>query len=187
MSSCMSMSSTMFLWESMTVLSVRKPTEVAQLRWVPIPQLEQELLTHPEQFSVWFLTAAPKVLALRREQGRNGEQTGKETGLKPIFRWLQRLLHQTLLPQSGWIMWSIFMPRPTSTGAQNRGPNTPWIYVPTFSRCSKGGVSHHRILLLFYLFVYFESLSQPRALMLSRIFSRRSFWVWRRAFSASTT
>ncbi|WP_274952591.1 isopentenyl-diphosphate Delta-isomerase [Angelakisella massiliensis] len=56
-----------------------EPTEVAQLRWVPIPQLEQELLTHPEQFSVWFLTAAPKMLALRREQGRNGEQTGKET------------------------------------------------------------------------------------------------------------
>ena len=56
-----------------------EPTEVAQLRWVSVSWLERELLIHPEQFSVWFLTAAPKVLALRREQRRSEEQTGKET------------------------------------------------------------------------------------------------------------
>lgn len=38
------------------------PDEAEELRWVSFPQLRQELVEHPEQFTVWFLSAAPKVL-----------------------------------------------------------------------------------------------------------------------------
>lgn len=40
------------------------PGEIEELRWVGFSELEQLLTTEPESFSTWFLTAAPKVLAL---------------------------------------------------------------------------------------------------------------------------
>ena len=45
------------------------PAEVEELRWVDIPELERQLLENPEQFSVWFLIAAPRVLAYWKKRG----------------------------------------------------------------------------------------------------------------------
>ncbi len=47
------------------------PEEVEELRWVPFAELEQWLLERPQDFSVWFLTAAPKVLSLLRSRQEN--------------------------------------------------------------------------------------------------------------------
>lgn len=38
------------------------PAEAEEMRWVDFSQLRQELAEHPEQFTVWFLSAAPRVL-----------------------------------------------------------------------------------------------------------------------------
>ena len=38
------------------------PDEAEEMRWVSFAQLRQELLEHPERFTVWFLSAAPRVL-----------------------------------------------------------------------------------------------------------------------------
>ena len=38
------------------------PDEAEEMRWVQFSQLRRELVEHPEAFSVWFLSAAPRVL-----------------------------------------------------------------------------------------------------------------------------
>lgn len=38
------------------------PDESEEMRWVRFPQLRRELVETPESFSVWFLSAAPRVL-----------------------------------------------------------------------------------------------------------------------------
>ncbi len=38
------------------------PAEAEAVRWVRFSDLRKELVMHPEQFTVWFLSAAPKVL-----------------------------------------------------------------------------------------------------------------------------
>lgn len=41
---------------------VPNPEEIEDYRWVEYKELAKELMEHPEQFSAWFLIAAPKVL-----------------------------------------------------------------------------------------------------------------------------
>jgi len=43
------------------------PEEIQDLRWIMYEDLEKELLEHPEQFSAWFLIAAPRVLKWLRD------------------------------------------------------------------------------------------------------------------------
>ena len=38
------------------------PEEVAETRWVSFETLKAEMLDHPEQFSSWFLIAAPEIM-----------------------------------------------------------------------------------------------------------------------------
>lgn len=38
------------------------PSEISAIRWISFEQLRQEMMINPEQFSVWFLSAAPRVL-----------------------------------------------------------------------------------------------------------------------------
>lgn len=45
------------------------PQEIASMEWVPFDTLAEDLLKHPEKYSPWFLTAAPKVLSLLKEEG----------------------------------------------------------------------------------------------------------------------
>jgi isopentenyl-diphosphate delta-isomerase len=40
------------------------PSEIMDVRWVPLDALKQELEQHPRRFSAWFLIAAPRVLAM---------------------------------------------------------------------------------------------------------------------------
>lgn len=40
------------------------PEEIAAVRWIPFDRLAGELLDCPEKYAPWFLTAAPRVLAL---------------------------------------------------------------------------------------------------------------------------
>ncbi|MPN59448.1 Isopentenyl-diphosphate Delta-isomerase [bioreactor metagenome] len=42
--------------------------EVAEAWWEGYGFLEQDMLSHPEKYSVWFLTAAPRVLAVLRDR-----------------------------------------------------------------------------------------------------------------------
>ncbi len=37
------------------------PEEIAQVRWIGIEALKEEMLSHPETFSSWFMIAAPMV------------------------------------------------------------------------------------------------------------------------------
>lgn len=47
------------------------PEEAEEARWVPLDQLEKELVSQPQDFSVWFLAAVPRVLEeIRRRRGR---------------------------------------------------------------------------------------------------------------------
>ena len=39
------------------------PQEAMALKWVPFGELAEDLRTNPQRYSVWFLSAAPKVLA----------------------------------------------------------------------------------------------------------------------------
>lgn len=43
------------------------PEEIAELRWVSTQELDRELRTAPEEFAVWFRTAAPMVLRWMQE------------------------------------------------------------------------------------------------------------------------
>ena len=38
------------------------PEEIAQVRWIELEELKRELTECPEQFSSWFLIAAPRVI-----------------------------------------------------------------------------------------------------------------------------
>ncbi|TCL72461.1 isopentenyl-diphosphate delta-isomerase [Hydrogenispora ethanolica] len=38
------------------------PDEIAAIRWVALEDLQADLLTRPQDYSAWFLIAAPKVL-----------------------------------------------------------------------------------------------------------------------------
>ena len=42
------------------------PEEIGAVEWVALDELSQRLLTHPETFTTWFITAAPKVISLAR-------------------------------------------------------------------------------------------------------------------------
>ena len=44
------------------------PEEIQEIRWITYEELERELQKHPEQFSAWFLIAAPKVLRWLRSR-----------------------------------------------------------------------------------------------------------------------
>jgi isopentenyl-diphosphate delta-isomerase len=33
------------------------PEEISELRYVPLTELKQDMLTHPERYAVWFFTA----------------------------------------------------------------------------------------------------------------------------------
>lgn len=46
------------------------PEEIENVRWIDYKDLAEELISHPEQFSAWFLIAAPKVLRWLEENGR---------------------------------------------------------------------------------------------------------------------
>jgi isopentenyl-diphosphate delta-isomerase len=48
------------------------PEEAEEMRWVRFDALREALLKHPEQFTIWFLIAAPRVLNLL-ESGHEGE------------------------------------------------------------------------------------------------------------------
>ena len=41
--------------------------EAMAVKWVPFEELEQDVLEHPERYTVWFITALPKVLKLLEE------------------------------------------------------------------------------------------------------------------------
>ena len=44
------------------------PEEIEELRWVTYEDLEEKLISHPGRFSVWFLTAAPRILSILRKR-----------------------------------------------------------------------------------------------------------------------
>ena len=46
------------------------PEEIAAVRWIAFDDLQTELLTHPQDYSAWFLIAAPKVLQFLMRDGR---------------------------------------------------------------------------------------------------------------------
>ncbi len=42
------------------------PEEIEECRWVSFPDLEEEMMRHPENFTAWFMTAAPRILETLR-------------------------------------------------------------------------------------------------------------------------
>lgn len=44
------------------------PEEIAEVRWVTLNWLEQDLVQHPERYSSWFLIAAPGVLQILKRR-----------------------------------------------------------------------------------------------------------------------
>ncbi|WP_194608630.1 isopentenyl-diphosphate Delta-isomerase [Clostridium vitabionis] len=42
------------------------PEEIGELTWISFSALERALLEHPYRFAAWFLTAAPRVMAMLR-------------------------------------------------------------------------------------------------------------------------
>ena len=45
------------------------PGEIEELRWISPEALMEELSRTPEHFCAWFLTAAPRVLSILKEEG----------------------------------------------------------------------------------------------------------------------
>ncbi len=45
------------------------PNEIAEMKWIDYFELARDLAENPENYSVWFLIAAPKVLAYLKKQG----------------------------------------------------------------------------------------------------------------------
>lgn len=45
------------------------PQEAQDARWITLDTLERELVENPSRYSVWFLTAAPRVIAEIRSRG----------------------------------------------------------------------------------------------------------------------
>jgi isopentenyl-diphosphate delta-isomerase len=44
------------------------PEEIEELSWISLEDLERSLLDHPNRFAIWFLTAAPRVMAILRDE-----------------------------------------------------------------------------------------------------------------------
>ncbi|MEG2087327.1 MAG: isopentenyl-diphosphate Delta-isomerase [Angelakisella sp.] len=44
------------------------PAEAQAVRWISLEELERELVERPTEYAVWFLTAAPRVIAAIRQQ-----------------------------------------------------------------------------------------------------------------------
>ena len=42
------------------------PSEIMDLRWVPLDELKAEMEAHPHRFSSWFMIAAPRVMDMLR-------------------------------------------------------------------------------------------------------------------------
>lgn len=38
------------------------PSEVMDVKWIPFEELREDVLKHPERYTVWFITALPRVL-----------------------------------------------------------------------------------------------------------------------------
>lgn len=45
------------------------PEEASACRWVALPELKEELVSHPDRFTSWFLIAAPHVLHILEGEG----------------------------------------------------------------------------------------------------------------------
>ena len=43
------------------------PEEIAETRWIRFEDLEKEMMEDPDRFSVWFMIAAPQVLAALKQ------------------------------------------------------------------------------------------------------------------------
>lgn len=41
---------------------MENPEEVMDTKWIPFEELREDVLRHPEKYTVWFITALPKVL-----------------------------------------------------------------------------------------------------------------------------
>ena len=46
-------------------------SEIEELRWISFDELEQRMLEHPQEFSSWFMIAAPKVLQFIQKKHQN--------------------------------------------------------------------------------------------------------------------
>lgn len=44
------------------------PEEISECRWVTIPELKDDLLHHPEQYTSWFIIAAPALIRRLEDQ-----------------------------------------------------------------------------------------------------------------------
>ncbi len=55
------------------------PEEIAEMKYVPLTELKQDMLTHPEQYAVWFFTALKiaegKISEKRKELRQNENVT----------------------------------------------------------------------------------------------------------------
>jgi len=49
------------------------PQEVSEVIWMDIDQLAEDLTIHPEKYTIWFLSAAPRVLEIIRAGGQSDE------------------------------------------------------------------------------------------------------------------
>lgn len=47
------------------------PDEIASIKWISFNQLRKELTYTPEKYTVWFQSAAPKVLKIYEKTGNN--------------------------------------------------------------------------------------------------------------------
>lgn len=50
---------------------VPNPDEASEIQWIALEELERELVENPTAYSVWFHTAAPRVIAEIRRRGTN--------------------------------------------------------------------------------------------------------------------
>lgn len=50
---------------------VPNPEEASETRWITLAELEQELVQNPTAYSVWFHTAAPRVITEIRRRGKS--------------------------------------------------------------------------------------------------------------------
>ena len=41
---------------------MENPEEVMDTKWISFEELREDVLRHPENYTVWFITALPKVL-----------------------------------------------------------------------------------------------------------------------------
>ena len=45
------------------------PEEISEILWVDMDELAADMCSHPEKYTVWFLSAAPRVLAYIKSRG----------------------------------------------------------------------------------------------------------------------